>query len=68
MKPLMSPAELRQLLERGINNGWWTVEDLDTPPPGWEMTNRMNDRHDCQHLRMPPRHWTNPLREEHDTF
>ena len=56
------------LLRRGITNGWWTLEDLDTPPPGWAYTNRMNDRHDCQHLRVPPRLWTNPLREEHDTF
>ena len=22
-------------LKDGIKKGWWTLEDLDTPPPGW---------------------------------
>ena len=22
-------------LKDGINKGWWTLKDLDTPPPGW---------------------------------
>ena len=62
MKPLMSPAELRSNLERGISNGWWTIEDLDTPSWGWNETNRINPLPDCQHLQVPPRQYTNPLR------
>ena len=22
-------------LKDGIKKGWWTLQDLDTPPPGW---------------------------------
>ena len=22
-------------LKDGIKKGWWTLKDLDTPPPGW---------------------------------
>ena len=22
-------------LKDGINKGWWTLKDLDKPPPGW---------------------------------
>ena len=22
-------------LKEGIKKGWWTLKDLDTPPPGW---------------------------------
>ena len=28
---------LRQLLQRGIDNGWWTVDHLDRPSPGLEL-------------------------------
>ena len=59
MKPLMTQAELRHLLLRGINNGWWTLEDLDTPPEGWEVTNRLSPH---EHMQVPPRQRTNPLR------
>ena len=64
MKPLVSATHLRKLLERGIANGWWTVDDLNTPSPGWEYTNRINPKPECKHLRLPPRQWTNPLTGE----
>ena len=35
MKRLSSPASVRQQLLDGIRKGYWTLEDLDTPPPGF---------------------------------
>ena len=30
-------------LKDGIKKGWWTLKDLDTPPPGWtECVNNCN--------------------------
>ena len=28
-------ASVLQILKDGIKKGYWTLEDLDTPPPGW---------------------------------
>ena len=28
-------ASVIKTLKDGIKKGWWTLEDLDTPPPGW---------------------------------
>jgi|DEB0MinimDraft_6_1074348.scaffolds.fasta_scaffold79987_1 hypothetical protein len=35
MQPLYCPAEINRLLRRGIENGWWTIEDLDRPSLGF---------------------------------
>ena len=32
MKGIYTPGEVRGILRRGIDNGWWTLEDLDRPP------------------------------------
>ena len=61
MEPLVSATQLRNLLERGIANGWWTVEDLNTPPPGWTYT---AIPHRDPHMRAPAKPWTNPLTGE----
>jgi hypothetical protein len=54
-------GEMLLILRRGIENGWWTVEDLNTPPPGWTYT---AIPHKDPHMRVPPRPWTNPLTGE----
>ena len=36
---------LRQLLQRGIDNGWWTVDHLDRPSPGLELLRLEAIRH-----------------------
>ena len=28
-------ASVLQILKDGIKKGYWTLEDLDKPPPGW---------------------------------
>ena len=61
MEPLVSATQLRKILERGIENGWWTVEDLNTPPPGWTYTAKP---HRDPHMRAPAKPWTNPLTGE----
>lgn len=35
MNPAFDPASVRTLLRRGITNGWWTLQDLDVPSPGF---------------------------------
>ena len=34
MEPLYELSSVRRLLRDGITKGYWTLEDLDTPPPG----------------------------------
>ena len=36
---------LRQLLQRGIDNGWGTIDHLDRPSPGLELLRREAIRH-----------------------
>ena len=36
---------LRVLLQRGIDNGWWTIDHLDRPSPGLELLRREAIRH-----------------------
>ena len=35
MKPLYDQATIWATLRRGVDNGYWTVDDLDSPPPGF---------------------------------
>ena len=37
MKPLMEATTARRLLERGIANGWWSIEDIDRPSQGFKL-------------------------------
>jgi len=32
MKRAFDPSAVRKVLQRGIDNGWWTLETLDRPP------------------------------------
>lgn len=35
MKPLYDQATTWQTLRKGVEKGYWTIDDLDTPPPGY---------------------------------
>lgn len=37
MKKTFDPLEVRLLLRRGVEAGYWTVEQLDQPSNGWKM-------------------------------
>ena len=37
MKKAFDPLEVRLLLRRGVEAGYWTVEQLDQPSMGWRM-------------------------------
>ena len=34
MQPLYDITSVLKTLTHGINRGYWTLDDLDTPPPG----------------------------------
>ena len=42
MQPLYDLSTVRQTLRDGILKGYWTLEDLDTPPPGFIGGNHIN--------------------------
>ena len=35
MKKALDLVQMRKLLQDGIAKGYWTMEDLDKPPPGY---------------------------------
>jgi len=36
MKRMFDKVSLVRTLKDGIKKGYWTMEQLDTPPPGWK--------------------------------
>ena len=38
LKRTYSPEDARKVLLDGIAKGYWTLEDLDSPPPGTALT------------------------------
>ena len=59
LEPLMTPVGMRELLERGISKGHWTLEDLDVPSPGW-----LQCELDAEAIEgRTPATYTNPLRD-----
>ena len=36
MEQLFDQASLIKTLKGGIKKGYWSLEDLDRPPPGWK--------------------------------
>ena len=50
LEPLMTEKSLIKLLEDGIAKGYWTLQQLDNPPPSW-------------HLLDNKKPWRNPLRD-----
>jgi hypothetical protein len=45
VKQAFDPESVRDILRRGIANGWWTLEDLDTPSPGFISNMDVDRRH-----------------------
>ena len=55
----MTPEERIRLLRYGIEKGYWTLEDLDVPSPGW-----LQCEEDAKSIPgRTPAVWENPLRE-----
>lgn len=63
MKQLINQVELRAILQRGIDAGRWTLEDLDRPSPGWKLTQAGIKAWAFGHHYRPPK-YTNPLRDQ----
>ena len=62
MEKMISSQQLKELLQNGVAKGYWTLEDLDTPPPGYAMLWADNKGH-YHRYRVPQRPYTNPLRD-----
>ena len=61
---LFEPATVRKLLQRGIDNGWWTLEHLDHPTDGYHRLEVELERHTIVELRqMSLKPYRNLLRE-----
>jgi len=43
-------ASVLKILKDGIKKGYWTLKDLDTPPPGW--TECVNNCKVTKHFQM----------------
>jgi len=62
---LFDPATVRVLLQRGIDNGWWTLEHLDHPSDGYCRLQVELSRHSIPELRqMSLKPYRNLLREQ----
>jgi hypothetical protein len=62
---LFDPATVRTLLQRGIDNGWWTLEHLDHPSDGYCRLQAELNRHCIPELRqMSLKPYRNLLREQ----
>lgn len=62
---LFDPATVRSLLQRGIDNGWWTLEHLDHPSDGYCRLEAELKRHTVVELRqMSLKTHHNLLREQ----
>lgn len=62
---LFNPHTVRKLLQRGIDNGWWTLEHLDHPSDGYCRLQAEVSRHTIVELRqMTLKPHRNLLREQ----
>ena len=62
MKPLMEATTARRLLERGIANGWGSIEDIDRPSQGFKLATESFSPQFGRDFKPPV--WTNPLRAQ----
>lgn len=61
---MFDPATVRKLLQRGIDNGWWTLEHLDHPSDGYCRLEAELKRHSLVELRqMSLKPYVNLLRD-----
>lgn len=62
---MFDSATVRRLLQRGIDNGWWTLEHLDHPSDGYCRLQAEVSRHTVHELReMKLKPHVNLLREQ----
>lgn len=61
MKPAFDPTSVRRTLRRGVEAGYWTVEDLDTPSMHWQENAKIFRRHNPN---APQPQYKNILRED----
>lgn len=61
MKPLQDLTQTRLLLRRMIAKGYLTIEDLDTPSPGWAENAK---RFRIHHPNYRQHTYRNPLRDD----
>ena len=59
LERLSSPEKTLQILKRGFANNFWTIEDLDTPSPGYQQA-----AIDAERLGLTIAPWVNPLRND----
>jgi hypothetical protein len=59
MKKAFDITSVRLTLRDGIAKGYWTLEQLDTPPPGWAENAK---RFRLHYPKYPQPEYVNPLR------
>jgi len=71
MKQLIDLVKLRKMLQDGIAKGLWTLEDLDTPSPGfldqwrdWEAACRLESARLGREVPCHFPQYKNPLRDD----
>ena len=62
-QPLLTQETLRALLQDGIAKGLWTLEDLDTPSPGY-MTLWADNASHLVRFKVEQPFFKNPLRSD----
>jgi hypothetical protein len=64
MKPTFEHAAAMKILGDGVSKGYWTVEQLDDPPPGTKLTLNEWSRHPMnQSLKIEQPRYRNLLRD-----
>ena len=63
MDHIQDIAATRRLLRRGIEAGYWTLEQLDQPSPGWADNAK---RFRIHHPNYVQHEYRNPLRDQND--
>ena len=63
MNPLFDFVSVCATLRKGIEKGYWTLEDLDEPSPGWKLVSK---EFAYKHPRFKQREYRNPLREQEE--
>lgn len=61
MKQAFDPTSVRLTLRKGVEAGYWTVEDLDTPSMHWQENAKIFRRHNPN---APQPQYKNLLRSE----
>jgi len=61
MKQAFDPTSVRLTLRKGLEKGYWTIEDLDTPSMGWQENAKIFRLHN---LNAPQPQYKNLLRDD----